>query len=427
MEKALACLRASFRTTPSGDAGWYHYLDDPSPGVTASAVGLYCFRMAGTSFERTNDVRQYLVRQQVSGSGSTDGGWSVRTTHGFPIVEATAWVVRALAIPAAGTAHASDALRRGTGYLEANQNTDFGWGSYSGQPSRVFHTALAMLALQESGGDATIIENAQKWLINAQAPDQPAWGEVPGAEPTMLHTSFALLALLDVAGSLSVDSLHRTVGWLLARLVPGVHVERRTTAEEFDVPYPYEGRTTVFQNTLPHFAGPVAVTALLAAGADPLQRKIFDAVHGILESQIGSGSCSGAWELPRSPIRPSIWAIWPFLSALRGARSAIFPSAPSQATLLARGCAIIQPTGGRRRVTTGLLLRSALLSGIRRHRVAVALAAVAVAAIAVAVGLLVTGELDGWEFLTAVVLPALFLMFQVLWGLRRWGRKDAHL
>jgi hypothetical protein len=73
-----------------------------------------------------------------------------------------------------------------------------------------------------------------------------------------------------------------------------------------------------------------------------------------------------------------------------------------------------------------------LLSGIRRHRVAVALAAVALAAVAVAaipvaVGLLVTGELDGWEFLTAVVLPALFLMFQVLWGLRRWGRKDAHL
>src|SRR5690606_15006618 len=132
------------------------------------------------SFERADDVVSYLVSQQTSGPGRQfDGGWAVRTTNGVPIVEATAWVVRALSTPVAG---AGDAVRRGASFLERNQNTDFGWGSYAGQPSRVFHTALAMLALQECGGDPAIIDNGHKWLINAQSADQPAWGAVPGDE-----------------------------------------------------------------------------------------------------------------------------------------------------------------------------------------------------------------------------------------------------
>jgi hypothetical protein len=422
MEMALSCLRTNFRTTSSGDAGWYHYLDDPSPGVTASAVGLFCFRMASVSFERTNDVLSYLISQQATGTGKTEGGWSVRTTHGFPIIEATAWVVRALSSPAAGPVNAGEALRRGARYLEVNQNTDFGWGSYSGQPSRVFHTALAMLALQECGGDTTVIENAHKWLVNAQAPDQPAWGELPGAEPTMLHTSFALLALLNVAGGLSANSIQAIVEWLLDRLEPGVHVERRTTVEEFDVPYPYGGTTTVFQNSLPHFAGPVSITAVLAAGADPLQPKIFSAIQELVDSQTRSGPGSGTWELPRSPTRPSVWAVWPFLSALQSARSSIFPSPGSQATLLFQGCAIIQPAG-EQKVTRGLLLRNAFVDWIKRHKRAVALAATAITAIAVSAGLLVAGELSQREFLTAVVLPALFLVFQLTWGIRSLGRR----
>lgn len=78
VELSLACLRGNFRTKPETAsqpraAGWYHYLDDPNPGVTASAVGLYCFSLAGTEFERTDQVVEYLISQQVKGAGGAAG------------------------------------------------------------------------------------------------------------------------------------------------------------------------------------------------------------------------------------------------------------------------------------------------------------------------------------------------------------------
>ena len=93
IEGALSCLRKNFRTGDGG-AGWYHFLDDPDPGVTASAVGLFAFQAGRTSFERADEVVSYLAGQQVSGEPQIDGGWPVRTTQGFPITEATAWVVK---------------------------------------------------------------------------------------------------------------------------------------------------------------------------------------------------------------------------------------------------------------------------------------------------------------------------------------------
>jgi hypothetical protein len=100
---ALTCLRGHFRTIPShadnpaAAAGWYHYLDDQNPGITASAVGLYCFSLANVEFERTDQIVNYLVSRQIK--APTGGGWAVRTTNDFPIVEATAWVVRSLNLP----------------------------------------------------------------------------------------------------------------------------------------------------------------------------------------------------------------------------------------------------------------------------------------------------------------------------------------
>lgn len=117
----------------------------------------------------------------------------MRTTHGFPIVEATAWVVRAMSRPGTRLQQAGESLQKGAAWLERSQNTDFGWRSCYGQPSRVFNTALTMLALEQCGGSESTIGNAQKWLIDAESQGQPAWGVLPGGEPTMLHTSYGLL------------------------------------------------------------------------------------------------------------------------------------------------------------------------------------------------------------------------------------------
>jgi hypothetical protein len=177
MNLALEYLRDSFRPLDENRGGWYHKLDDKRPGVTASAVGLYVFRLAGVRFERTGDVLRYLVSEQISlpnDPGGVNGGWAVRTTEGFPIVECTAWVVRVLSVAGTSIEGIQGALVRGAAWLERNQNTDYGWGSYGGRPSRVFTTALALMALQECGGSPEVISNGLRWLRSAQSPEEPA-------------------------------------------------------------------------------------------------------------------------------------------------------------------------------------------------------------------------------------------------------------
>ena len=255
--RSLACLRRNFRTTGEATgttetteaAGWYHYLDDPNPGVTASAVALYCFSLAGTEFERTDQVVKYLINRQIKGQHG--GGWAVRTTSNFPIVEATAWVLRCLSLPQSRMTATRAALDSGLEWLQTNQNTDFGWGSYKGHPSRTFTTALSVLALQECGGCREVISNAHKWLIEAQSLNQAAWGPMPTSEPTILHTSIALMALLATPGSLPAAAIRQTSEWLLERLQPGRHVEKETAVEEYDVPYFHNDFRDTFQNSLP--------------------------------------------------------------------------------------------------------------------------------------------------------------------------------
>lgn len=313
----------------------------------------------------------------------------------------------------------STALDAGVTWLEANQNTDFGWGSYKGQASRTFTTALSVLALQESGGSAEVIGNAHKWLIGAQNPNQPAWGPLPASEPTMAHTSFALMALLATPDALPATAIRQTINWLAERLQPGEHVEKETAVEEYDIPYIHNDITDTFQNSLPHFAGPVTLTALLRAGADPLQEKVFNTLAEMIQTQETADSKrSGSWELPRSPRRPSIWAVWPFVAALTTARNRIFPSADSTATLLFTGCAIIQSSSSTRHLTRRLLITNALTDWLRLRRVAVGLWSIAVAVLIIMIILWRTGQLTLNVFLIALLLPVALLVFQILWDRR---------
>jgi hypothetical protein len=421
LRRSLACLGKSFRTS-NGRAGWYHYLDDANPGITASAVGLYCFHLAGSHFERTEEVLRYLLAEQVKTTEGR-GGWSVRTTSGVPVVEATAWVLRALSTPSASRVACWQAIEAGAEWLAANQNTDFGWGSYKGQPSRVFTTALAMLALQECGAQSEAVTNAQKWLNEAQSPGQPAWGLLPGSEPTMLHTSMSLMALHSLHGALTPNAEKQTCDWLLSRLVPAEHTEKATIVEEYDVPYLHGTVTDVFQNSLPHFACPVTLTALMNCGADPLSTKIFATAESILNAQeTEDPQRMGTWELPRSPLRPSIWAIWPFVAALSSVRAKIFPPTESRVTLLFPGCAIIQTTASPQQLTRRLLIRNAFLDWMRNRRLALALWAVAAIAVAIPLALLVNKSLNFAEFLVTLVIPVLLLTFQII--LERSRNKD---
>lgn len=414
INNALQCLRRHFRSSDAG-AGWYHYLDDLAPGVTASAVGLFVFRSAGATFERTQQVVDYIADQQVvEGGGDSLGGWPVRTTLGFPIAEATAWVVRSLA-KSNGSLRGRQTLDAGLQWLERNQNTDLGWGSYKGQASRVFTSAIALLALHEGGGDRVVIEEGNKWLIEAQSPGQPAWGALPGEQATLLHTSVTLLALLRMQGALTANDISQTCAWIMERLEPYSSFERATIVEEYDIPYPDGGRTVVFQNSLPHFAMPVALTALLAAGADPLQPKIFDAIRHIVDTQ----QENGIWELPRSPLRPSIWATWPYVAALASFRRAVFPTAESTLTLIFPGCAILQTEDADAKpFTRRILFRNAVADWLNRRKVAIVLALLAFASLVIPTVFLVAERLTLENYLISLVVPVLLLIFQLIWARR---------
>lgn len=271
---AVGCLRINFRTRDSGESGWYHYLDDLRPGVTASAVGIFCYRASGRPFERELEVLNYLNRQQIKEPGPGYGGWSVRTTQGFPLVESTAWVIRAMSSGPSLIA-VGPSVSAGAEWLQKQQNVDYGWGSYAGQPSRTFTTALALLALQECGASEDFISNGQKWLIDAQSPNEPGWGILPDRAPTLLHTSVALMALLGSRGAIPLSTVRESANWLLEKLDPRQLTERSTIVEEYDIPYKLGGTSQEFQNSLPHFATPMAISAILQAGIDPLQPKLI--------------------------------------------------------------------------------------------------------------------------------------------------------
>jgi hypothetical protein len=235
----------------------------------------------------------------------------------------------------------------------------------------------------------------------------------------MLHTSFALLALLTISGSLPVTSIHQSIEWLTERLQPGEHVEKDTAVEEYDIPYRHNNTGYTFQNSLPHFAAPIALTAILGAGADPFQKKIFDTVSEIIRAQETRVSAlRGSWELPRSPRRPSIWALWPFVAALSSTQAAIFPSGDSTATLLFPGCALIQSSSTTKHLTRRLLIKNALLDWLGLRKLAVALWTIAGLTIVIPLILWKTGQLTLDVFLIALVLPILLLLFQILWDRR---------
>jgi hypothetical protein len=414
---SLTALRGTYRTPESGAAGWYHFLDDAAPGITASAIGLYIFQLAGEEFESSDDVVAYLVSQQIQSGQPGAGGWAVRTTGGFPIVEATAWVVRSLTVARTRNPEAAVALATGVDWLTANQNADFGWGSYKGQPSRTFLTALTMLALIEAGSSPSAIANAQRWLISAQDPGSSGWPAVPGTrqEPTLLHTAWALMVLSRIPGSISQDTLNRTVAWMADRVDPTEMVEEISMVEEYDVPFLIGDRQDTFQNALPHFAMPLAMRAVMEAGADPLTTEIFTATRTVLEAQ----RLDGSWKLPRSPNRPSIWAIWPQIAMLSSIRRAVLPTRDAELELLAPGTALLRSSRDAPALTRRLIRGRALSGWLRARKWPLLFVLVAGIYATLGIVLFARGSLSIADFTTAVVSPVVLAIAAGLFTLWR--------
>ncbi|MCP4372381.1 MAG: terpene cyclase/mutase family protein [Deltaproteobacteria bacterium] len=314
IDSSLDLLKRTCRSdNGTGKYGWYHYLDDPGAGVTASAVALFCFNLADHHFEETDKVLSYLKSKQViSDDKLFHGGWPIRTTTDFPIVESTAWIVRTLSMCKVYFNSRAPDLEAGYRWIINNQNEDHGWGSYKGHASRTFLTSLALLALASVNKFSKELYLGREWLLNHRHSGVPAWGAVPGSPPTILHTSFALLSLHEVPNGISQSDLTASLEWLEQNLDTRNMTEQLTQAEEYDVPYVTSGMSLVFQNSLPHFCLPIAAYTLLKLSNTPISPHTVQAIKYILAEQ----QKEGHWVIQRNPSRPSIWALWPFLATL---------------------------------------------------------------------------------------------------------------
>lgn len=355
MRKSLSLLRKTYNSDATNtDYGWYHYLDDPKAGVTASAVALMCFEWAKERFERAEEVHRFLKKSQIlSDDEHINGGWPIRTSARFQIIESTGWVIRSMMFTNTAFHSNGPDVMSGYKWIIGNQNLDNGWGSYYGEPSRTFLTALALLAVLPLNRYSREASLGADWLIKSQSPDVPAWGPTVDAPPSILHTSWALLALSEMPGKLNRKMLSDSLEWISANLDTKNLTEKSSQAEDYNVPYIDGGKQLIFQNTLPHFALPLAIIVLLKLSNNGLWS---GQIRTALDTIVGSQNQDGFWELPRNPTRPSIWGIWPFVAALAYARDT--PIMQNDMSLFVVGNnLVIQPEA-----TTNSLFKTLLIS-----------------------------------------------------------------
>lgn len=138
----------------------------PLLGVTDTSLTHALSFLSAQTPNTVNDLAQQLEVLAVSGTDVTtlvasvksaqraDGGWGIDLEKTFlsEVVD-TLSAVRALKAANALDSMTTSAL---LGYLLDGQNPDGGWGITPGQPSQVFDTALALLALKDYPRDSDL-------------------------------------------------------------------------------------------------------------------------------------------------------------------------------------------------------------------------------------------------------------------------------
>lgn len=306
VEKSLELLRTSYRSA-NGHGGWYHYLDS-DPGPTASAVGLLMFKLAKQPFENTHEVLAFLKSKQLEAGGA----WAISTMPNQPSIEASGWVIKCLGELHPNLSSDCPDILGACNWLEKNINSDDGWGSYKGQPSRTYLTCMAMKAIAAVDPLSNVLTKGRDWLMKNKLKNLPAWGATASSPPTILHTGFVLLTLAELNLQPDDKVVAEAFQWILTKLNPKVIVESESQLEDYDIPYESKGTKFVYQNSLPHYALPVAVSALLKYERFLNRDECYQGLLTIANSQLESGY----WENVRNPTRISIWAIWPFFQTL---------------------------------------------------------------------------------------------------------------
>ncbi|MCX6829603.1 MAG: hypothetical protein NT002_10025 [candidate division Zixibacteria bacterium] len=148
-------------------------------------------KIMATASAREGSVPAYLV-DSLANMQSADGGWGYQKNYAGNNLE-TALSLRALR----ATLYSNmTKLGQGVNFLTSDQNADSGWAFVSGDSSRVFYTAHALIALTAYAGDFSLavpIRRGVNWLRTQPHPDG---GFGTGAVSNPYETGLALAALI---------------------------------------------------------------------------------------------------------------------------------------------------------------------------------------------------------------------------------------
>ncbi|WP_067793831.1 prenyltransferase/squalene oxidase repeat-containing protein [Actinomadura formosensis] len=406
LNESLDVLRDTYTPARGSGGGWYHELARPEPGTTATALGLMAFAEAGRSFEYFDEGLAFLAaRQTRSGDPLRDGGWATKTSLGMPVVEATGWIARFLARARCDLRDDAPDLRRAYRWLLRNQNTDGGWGSLHGCPSRVWPTCLALRALSQLNPYDPAVDRGVEWLTADRTAHRPGWGPTPAAGPTVTHTAFALVTLAEARPGLRTERLLDAYDWLLEHLDPD---DDHTWIETYDVsPHrvsPHrgadpQGPDPVWRLALWHYGLPIALTALLRDPRGPHGPVVARAFRTLVRGEVADPRWNGH---PGSG-RTSLWTLWWRLETLV-ALSRLPLAGNADVLHWLPDATVVQRSHARERPLADLLPHRRVIDPVgftRRHWAAFLLSLVCGAS---ALG--VTAGMWGWkDFWLSVILP----------------------
>lgn len=356
LRKSLNLLETSFHRSVDGGGGWYHHLETPTPGPTATALAVAAFLRCDLRPAFYDEALDFLRRRQVkSADPKVDGGWANNTSMGHPVVEATGWVTWTLANARCSGLTATPDIERGYRWLVSNQNDDGGWGSFIGTPSRVWLTCVATLGVAQVNPYDSALDSAIDWLMAQRNGDIGGWGPSLGEQCTATHTGFALYTIGSVRTGWSDQRLLDAFEWLTDHLDTAHIDDHHARVESYNVHTQGSHGPELWATNLLHYGLPWSVSALLRHPTKPPCDAIADGLTTILRTQLPLG----AWPNIQGASGTSIWALWPFVEALSSARR-LLRLVPNSTVLMADGIVLI-----RRKDHTGPSLQ-ALIRAQRR-------------------------------------------------------------
>jgi hypothetical protein len=422
--RSLTLLRANFHMAKnvdgsvSGGGGWYHQLERSVPGATATAVGLMAFNAMDEKPEMLRRALVFLRDKQVASDDPlVDGGWATNSSSGVPVMEATAWVARAMGVTGCGVGPDAPDAGRAFTWIVTNQNDDGGWGSIRTCPSRVWLTCLALNALMSLNATAPAVERGVQWLLTNRNRRIYAWGETPESEPNVAHTALVLLTLRHVRPDSDPEMIRHAYEWLAANADMtriGDHTEIYSTSVD-------HGRQ--FRVVLWHYTLPAVVAALLRHPDYPPPDLVARGLATITQTQ----STGGFWPNSDSGTQMSLWGVWWCVQALADVSRVRLVRADDLLTWT-RDVVIVQRGHARGR-TLASLLPSRRKRRLRRILKQYWLAILTVGLILSAVGLIaaaliayVGGTFTWGDFAIGTIFPLLLFSLELI--RRRASSKD---